>query len=53
VAQPQELISKKGLIQVSKRGSSPTVREGSVRISGRMKIAQPFKAGFTIQIKEQ
>jgi hypothetical protein len=23
------------------------VREGAVRVSGRLKIAQPFKAGFT------
>ena len=33
------------------RGSSPTVREGViVRVSGRLKIAQAFKPGLTINI---
>src|SRR5712692_10872097 len=36
------------------RGGSPTVREGAiVRVSGRLKIAQHFKAGLTMNIENK
>jgi hypothetical protein len=44
-AQPQKLSADEGrriLSWVSQRGSSPTVSEGAVRDSGRMKIAHRF-----------